>query len=189
MLVAMLYLVERDFFPLKMRKDKRCVVAHTVSQFADHVDNKFVPLDEHMHEFVEVLRAYIFGILVQLSSQATLQLVQDALKQRKLDEMLAMDKKDATFTDCPITHITVLQAILICLSIIKPAASMKVSPARPLPLKKLEFLRLANSMVHVLLFAKFTRERKIGVLCFVSLVKQVEPGRNSFFLQKAYDYI
>lgn len=174
----MMELLERNYAPVTMTRKGESQIAQTVTQFLSLSDNKFLPADQYLQEFVLLLRAYIYAMLVKTTSRCSMvELAKhQASNAHQFDRVLEVGAAECLHFGCSSYKITRRRAIAACVKLVKPASRMQPKVHELMSWSQMECVRLANSILHLMLFQdNINRLRKVGVLLFVSVMEGENP--------------
>ena len=183
--------IEADFVPITFQKpDRQDVIATTVLQMAVLLDEGYQARDRYMKAFTEILKSYVYSILVHSLSVTSMKLAEREMRTNFLGGMIAVKvKKNGIFrttVDCPLTIITRMRGVSLCLSIVKPISKTIPHPSRSLSWDRMEYIRMANQVLHMLLFeANMTGQQALGALYFVAVAENKHPDQSSAMLRMA----
>lgn len=175
---AMLELLETNYAPVTMTRKEESQTAQTVTQFLALADNKFQSSDQYLQEFLVLLRAYIFAMLVKSSSRCSMiELAKlQASNPAHLDKLVEVGPAECLHFGCSSFRITRRRAAAACVKLLKPASRMQPKVYELMSWNQMDFVRLANSVLHLMMYGDtINRLRKVGVLLFVSVMEGENP--------------
>ena len=179
-----------DFEPPVMTKDGRAdVTAQSPLEMAALLDDGFRPQDAYLLAFTRTLRCFLIGILLRTLSASSVAIAEREMRGRNLTYELSVvfrDVRKGSIPVCPVSSVTKLRGLVLCLRVIRPAALMPLDP-RSLPSEDaMDYIRLANTALHTLLFDRdMSGERAVGLMYFFSAVENECPEARADFIQVA----